>query len=195
MKKIRSFIAFDLSNTTLSEVRSLSETLKIEFEAFPLRWVNTANVHLTLKFLGEIDSVLVKQIGQVLTETAASIPPFELTYAGIGSFPSVTKPRVIWLGVRAGKYLADLHLKIEQECSGLGIPLDNRSFNPHLTIARVSRDAHSDQVKEFGQNLAQVEVGFLGVDLVDQVHLYQSELKRSGAEYTKLFSADFSNET
>jgi 2'-5' RNA ligase len=147
------------------------------------------NVHLTLKFLGDVSEENLNALTAMIQAEASACPPFNLSIGGLGVFPSIKRPRVIWVGVEAPAELSDLHGRIEAETTKPGYPPDKRGFSPHVTLGRVLRRADSGEVREISQRLDQQKTGFIAASPVEAVHLYQSDLKSTGAVYTHLAAA------
>lgn len=120
---------------------------------------------------------------------AAGREVFDISVGGMGVFPKITQPRVIWVGVEAPDDLASLQRAIENDMQRLGYVRERRSFTPHLTLGRVSRNANSHELRQVIQVLQDYKVGFLGVSRVIAVYLYRSDLNPGGAVYTSLFTA------
>jgi len=185
---VRLFVAVDVPEAVRASLAELSARLqKICPSA---RWVRLEGVHITLKFIGEVSPEQVESIRQAL----GSLPgfaPIELRFAGLGFFPSARRPRVFWAGVEAGPQLTALVAAIEMKLEPLGIPPEKRAFQPHLTLARIetpqSTQALSAAVEELGTPQ-------FGSETFREFHLYQSVLKRSGAEYTRLVTYPFHRE-
>lgn len=189
MAMIRSFIAVDLSTQILDQIEQISRQLKQRMAGAPVRWVPSQNMHLTLKFLGEVSEGNLKLFFDILEREAKRVNAFEIRVGGIGAFPSLIRPRVIWLGVEAPEALASLQRSIDLETARLGYAPENRSFSPHLTLGRVSRQASPPETRELGETLGKVKLDSLGYCLIDEVHFYRSDLSPDGARYTRLFSA------
>jgi 2'-5' RNA ligase len=113
----------------------------------------------------------------------------ELGIGGIGAFPKMRHPRVIWIGVEAPPDLFDLRRGIEDGVARLGYNYDKYEFTPHLTLGRISRKASARDVRTVGNVLHEFQVGFLGAARIEAVHLYRSDLSPDGAKYTCLYSA------
>ncbi len=134
---IRTFIAIDLpteGKETLADLMSGLRQQSLE----GLRWVRPQGVHLTLKFLGDIDPELVPQVDAAIRRAALGVAPFDLSLSGSGVFPNRDAPRVVWVGVDGDlDALRGLQHRVENEIEPLGFPRDRRGFNAHLTLARV----------------------------------------------------------
>jgi 2'-5' RNA ligase len=118
----------------------------------------------------------------------------EIGVGGIGAFPKMRHPRVIWVGVEAPSELFDLRRGVEDGVARLGYNYDKYEFTPHLTLGRISRKASARDVRKVGNVLHEFQVGFLGVARIDAVHLYRSDLHPDGAQYTRLFSAEITDQ-
>ncbi len=186
---IRAFIAVDISPQLQQALADLIRDLQQRMGNFPLKWVPPENIHLTLKFLGDISVRNLRLIQEMLAREAALYPPFEFSAGTLGAFPNTRHPRVIWVGVQAPQVLYNLQESIERVMARLGYPPDTRPFHPHLTLARMSRTARAEDIRALGLMLRKEQVGYLGSTRVNEVHLYQSDLRPTGAVYTRLFSA------
>lgn len=189
MSVIRSFIAIDLPESLYAPLEQVSETLQGKLKDMPIRWVPVPNIHLTLKFLGDVSEKNINMIREILLAEAASHKQFEISVGGFGVFPSFTRPRVIWIGVEAPEELNQLYCRIDGETARLGYAPDKRKFNPHVTLGRVSRNASSKEVRFIGGVLRKYKLGFLGAARIMEVHLFKSDLSPKGAVYTKLHTA------
>jgi len=189
MSVVRSFIAIDLPESLYTPLDQISENLQGKLKDMPIRWVPVPNIHLTLKFLGDVSEKNIPMIQEILSAEAASHRQFEISVGGFGVFPSFTRPRVIWIGVEAPEELHQLYRRIDVETARLGYAPDKRKFNPHVTLGRVSRNANSKEVRFIGGVLRKYKLGFLGAARIVGVHLFRSDLSPKGAVYTKLYTA------
>lgn len=189
MSVIRAFIAIDLSKDIQVCLELVSNQIKKRLEGVPVRWVPIENIHLTLKFLGNVSESNLEILQKMLSKVVGGHKVFEISAGGLGAFPKIHRPRVIWIGLEAPPELEAVQHAIEQETTRLGYAREERPFSPHLTLARVSRNATSRDVHKISDVLISEKVGFLGVTRVREVHLYRSDLKPSGAQYTQIFSA------
>lgn len=189
MSVIRAFIALDLSPEINTRLEDVSAQLKQRLKDVQVRWVPVENIHLTLKFLGDVSLANLEMLKKILLSEASNHAPFEMSVGELGAFPSTRRPRVIWVGVTAPPELKALQRGIESETARLGYQRENRSFSPHLTLGRVSRNATSQDARQIGEVLESYKVGFLGATRVQEVHLYRSDLRPGGAVYTRLMSA------
>ena len=187
---IRTFIAVDLPPSVLDALGQISAQLQEKLTDTPVRWVDFTKMHLTLKFLGDISKENIGMVEKILQSEAAKRQAMELGIGGIGAFPKMRHPRVIWIGVEAPTDLFDLRRGIEDGLARLGYTYDKYDFTPHLTLGRISRKASARDVRKVGNVLSEFQVGFIGVARIEDVHLYKSDLHPDGAKYTRLFSAD-----
>jgi 2'-5' RNA ligase len=187
---IRTFIAVDLPPNVLDALGQISTQLQEKLPDTPVRWVNFKRMHLTLKFLGDVSIENISMVERILRSEAAKRPVMEIGIGGIGAFPKMRHPRVVWIGVEAPTELFDLRRGIEDGVARLGYNYDKYEFTPHLTLGRISRKASASDVRAVGNVLHDFQVGFIGVARIDAVHLYRSDLQPDGARYTRLYSAD-----
>ncbi len=191
MSVIRAFIAVDLPSEVQDCLRQVSNQLKEEMGKVPVRWVEPENIHLTLKFLGDVSTNNIQVLTELLEAETLNQKSMVISVGGVGAFPKVRSPRVIWVGVEAPQELQALQRLIDSQTARIGYSRERRPFSPHLTLGRVSRNATPIEVRKIGDVLASQKVGFLGVARIQAIHLYRSDLKPSGAVYTKLFTASF----
>jgi RNA 2',3'-cyclic 3'-phosphodiesterase len=185
---VRLFVALDVPDAVRAALSELSERLK---KTCPnARWVRLEGVHVTLKFIGEVPAEQAEDIRRALGELP-SFSPTEVRFAGLGFFPSARRPRVLWAGVEAGPQLAALAAAIEMKLEALGIAPEKRPFHPHLTLARFETPQRTQALRTAIEAQGTPE---FGRETFGEFHLYQSVLKRSGAEYTRLVTYPFVRE-
>jgi 2'-5' RNA ligase len=192
MTVIRAFIAIDLSPAVSRRMEEVAGELKQRLQNIPVRWVPVKNIHLTLKFLGDVSLANLEMLKKILQAQALGQHPFEISVDGVGAFPSVHRPRVIWIGVEAPAELSAIQHGIDIETARLGYAREDRPFSPHLTLGRVSRNATNQDTHQIAEVLSAYLVGALGTTRVQALHLYKSDLQPGGAVYTQLFSASLS---
>ena len=189
MAVVRAFIAIELPDDIQQRLEQVSDNLQTEMQALPIRWVAVNCAHLTLKFLGDVSENSVQMISKILKTEAAQVKPFDVSVGSLGVFPNMRRPRVIWVGVEAADELHTLQRRIESEVARIGYAPEEREFSPHITVGRVSRNTSHRELREIAEVLQRQKLGFIGTGHVEAVHLFRSDLKPSGAVYTKLFSA------
>ncbi len=184
MKRIiRTFIAVEINTATRQRAGELVET----FRAAPAdaKWVAPENMHLTLKFLGDVPATEIARICKAVEQGAVEVGPFELEVRGAGAFPDARRPRTVWLGVGAGEpEMAVLHRQIEGPLKKLGFRPEHRRFHSHLTLGRVRRGGIG--VAELGELIEQHADFLAGRVQVGQVVIFSSQLDRSGPTYEVL---------
>jgi 2'-5' RNA ligase len=193
MSVIRAFIAIEMSPEIQRRLDQVSDELKLRLKDIPVRWVPVENIHLTLKFLGDVSVANLEVLKKILQSEIAGHHPFEMSVGELGAFPSIRRPRVIWVKVQAPAELDAVQHGIETESTRLGYSREERAFSPHLTLGRVSRNASSRDIRRISEVLETYKVGFLGAARVQAVRLFRSDLQPGGAVYTCLFSAPLSS--
>lgn len=189
MELIRSFIAINLSPQVEQALERVIRQLRATLPKSPVRWVPAKNIHLTLKFLGDLSPSNLEALKEVIKNEAGRHLPFQVSVAEIGGFPSIYRPRVIWMGVQAPPDLSALQRGIETETAKLGYPPEERPFSPHLTLGRIGKNARPEETRRIGEALSDAQVGSLGQTEVSEVQLYRSDLQPGGAVYTQMFTA------
>lgn len=152
-------------------------------KGYPIKWVGADQVHLSLKFLGEVDEERLPELKAASGRAAQGARPLALTVGegGFGVFPDFHRPRVVWAAIAAEPALELLQHRVEQEFAPLGFPPEGRPFRPHVTLGRATRDASP---RDFaGLEAALGHLAFSASVVADQVDLMESTLQRSGAVY------------
>jgi 2'-5' RNA ligase len=194
MSVIRAFIAIDLSQGILERIDQMSLDLRSRLEKVPVRWVPAENIHLTLKFLGNVSTANLEMLKEIMGNVGSNHHECDISVGGIGAFPKTHNPRVIWVGMEVPQELISLQHNIEIETARLGYSREHRPFSPHLTFGRVSRNASSQDVRAIAEILDSYKVGFLGATRISSVYLYRSDLKPDGAVYTPIYTAALGKE-
>ena len=180
--RIRTFIAIEIPERVKDRIGRLQQRLRsIDCQA---SWVKPSNIHLTLKFLGDVPRERIAHVVSSVERACTTTPPFEVEATGVGCFPSPRNPRVLWVGLSTGEAagLVKLHSAIEAELGGRGFARDKKPFNPHLTIARLRSPKNARQLAE--QLLTE---GFEAERFTArEVIVMRSELNPSGSVYTPL---------
>jgi 2'-5' RNA ligase len=191
MSVIRAFIAIDLTSEIRQRLDEVAEIFKNQLPSSLVRWVPAKNIHLTVKFLGDVSISNLPVLNGILQTEAVSHHSFEISVGGSGAFPTNRRPRVIWVGVEAPAELGAIQVAVENALARIGYAREERAFSPHLTLGRVSRNASSTDLQKLTKVLEATKIGFLGVACVEEICLYRSDLKPTGSVYTRLFAAPF----
>ena len=183
----RAFIAIDLPESVKSFLREAQDALKPY--GFRVKWVRPQSIHLTLKFLGDTATADTDKIADAMTRATRNCPIVSLTAKAIGVFPNIKRPRVIWAGLNGQlETLANLQQTLDAHLAHVGFARDTRAFRSHLTLGRVKgkiapnrMKAAIDKLKEFESEPFETK----------QIILFKSELRPSGAVYTRVQAIDF----
>ena len=187
MAGIRTFVAIPLEEEMHRQLARLIDNLRESMPARAVRWVAPENIHLTLKFLGDVPPAQIDAITEALRRAASTATPFSFELVGFGCFPSARRPRVLWVGIReTSGSLQSLQEAVEKELGQLGFKREERGFSPHLTLGRVREEAPASAVREIGQLMEKLEFGVLGQQEVTSIHLFKSDLRPTGPIYTSL---------
>lgn len=148
-------------------------------------WERPEKLHLTVKFIGEIDEAQVESLSHAAERASSGVEPFRLSLEGTGAFPTRGLARVLWLGVAdASGRLARLHARLEDECTREGFPRERREFSPHLTLARLRVPAGARELAALHKETDFEPVSFP----VTQLKVIRSELGPDGSRYTTVTS-------
>jgi len=194
MTTLRAFIAVEIPPIIQQAIQRETSFLRDALDPGLVRWVACQNLHLTLKFLGDISSANVDLLANMLTLEAGRVQAFSIRASGLGSFPTPKRARVLWVGLHAPAGLSALQRGIESAAARLGYAAEARPFTPHLTIGRVRQQATVSDQQAIWKAFERNHIGDLGEAEISVVHLYKSGLDRGGAVYTKLFSAPLKTE-
>ena len=184
----RTFIAFKLPADVIDSLRALQAGLKMQ--GLDLRWVNPENIHLTLKFLGDVPAEDLQMVKHVIGKVARRQDVFSLEVKGLGAFPTVKKARVLWSGIHGDVIrLNSLQTTLDQSLAGIGFEPEKRSFRGHLTLGRFKRRVDAKRltamISEFGSYASPLFAA-------ERLILFKSDLKPSRAVYTELAGEDLS---
>ena len=179
---MRAFIAIELSAEIKDSLAQIQSHLK--YSAADVKWIETGNIHLTLKFLGDITEENCEKIRSILDEIGRSTKPFQISIKNIGAFPNINYPRVIWVGLDKGtvesKALAE---NISEEMLKIGFQKEPRPFAPHLTIGRVRSPKNKEALKE---KIGTCQMPITKPQPISSIILFESKLSPKGPIYTKL---------
>ena len=178
---MRAFIAMELSDKMRNELHRLQEKLKEESR--DIKWVKPENIHLTLKFLGEIDDERIETVKAALGAISSRNQSFEISLFKLGAFPGLDDPRVIWVGIdKSCSLVESIALSIEKDLGEKGFPPEERAFSAHLTLGRVKSGRNRSDLKN---KLLSIEVG-QETALVDRITLFRSTLTPEGPIYAEI---------
>ncbi|MGA1824126.1 MAG: RNA 2',3'-cyclic phosphodiesterase [bacterium] len=190
-KGIRSFIAISLPDNIKIDIGNLSQQLKKNLTSsnIIISWVKPESIHLTLKFLGTIDSSQIEPIVLKLNEIAAQTKPFSIAIEGLGVFPNFSHPRVLWVGIKgSAKEIGHLQRSIEEKMGELGFPSEKKEFNAHFTLGRIKSIKSRGII---GRAFHDIENQKIGNMEINNIKLIKSTLLSSGAVYEQLGIAKF----
>lgn len=182
--KIRTFLAFPLPADILEAIRGVQQCLI--GKGVRISWVKPENIHLTVKFLGEISPDSVQLAIQAAETTAAGALPMQLSVKGLGVFPDARRPRVVWAGLSGRtQSLIDFQADLEENLANVGFEKEGRRFNAHLTLGRVKKKLSPAKLVSAFDACG----GFASRSFsADRLVLYRSQLRPEGAVYTALDS-------
>jgi len=182
---MRLFVALEIPSTVRENLAALLNSLRAVSPQ--TRWVRAENLHVTLKFIGEVADTKLAAIRGALA-AVRSEQPVTLDFRGFGFFPNEKHPRVFWVGIEASANLKSLAADIDRATEKLGVPLEKRPFSPHLTLARFEPPRLPEKLRAAIQESVARDFGSLRTS---QFHLIESKLKPAGAEYTTVESFRF----
>ena len=176
---MRLFVALNLPSSVRDAL--WAATAPLRDLGLPVKWVRGDGIHVTLKFLGDVEDQREGELRGALSRAVAGAHALPLALAGFGVFPDFRRPRVIWTGIAPEPALEILQDKVEREFTPLGFPTEARAFRPHVTLGRASRDARPAAFADLESALGRLS--FAETALVDSVDLMQSTLQSGGAVY------------
>ena len=206
MDSYRTFVAIQLPRAVRAKLIEHTRQLRRDVTDARASWTREDNLHLTVKFLGDVSVNEIPKLSEAVARAVAGMKPFELTVAGCGVFPPRGKPSVLWIGVHAGSadilHAGAVHLprtslsenrltpspldvfyqRIEDECADAGFAREPRPFHPHLTIARLRKTGGERHLAEAHQHLRFMPQIFS----VSEVVVFKSELRREGSKHTAI---------
>ncbi len=184
---MRLFVAVNLPTATRGRLWDVVEPLRAG--EYPVKWVDAAALHLTVKFLGDMDEAKRVEVEKGLEAAAGDTRRFNLAVGEFGTFPAVKPPRVLWVGCETLPVLELLTDGVEREMAAIGFPVEGRPFRPHVTIGRVKRDARPAQLEGLRDQLESLE--FFEEPNIESIDLMRSHLGPTGPRYERLFAVEF----
>jgi RNA 2',3'-cyclic 3'-phosphodiesterase len=176
----RTFIAVELAPDVRARVAQHIARLRRELPDVRASWSRDNNVHLTLKFLGNVPVADIPKVSDAVERAANTVSSFEITFCGCGTFPPHGRPKVLWIGAQASGLQA-LHAALEQELNAEGFPREARAFHPHLTVARLRHSQGARPLAELHQNPGFTPISFD----VSEVVVFRSELLKEGSKHRR----------
>lgn len=186
MAKFRGFIAIDVEPT--NKIKEFSENLK-RIKA-KIKLVDLKNLHITLKFLGETEEDIIKDVERCMKDSIRGIEPSIMRLQGVGAFPNLRKINVIWIGVECSE-METIFQRLEEGLEKLGYNRERRGFSPHLTIARVKNVVNKEGIFSL---LERYRGEFFGEQIVESIKLKSSVLTRDGPIYSTLIEVKMGEE-
>ena len=185
---IRCFVAVEIPEPIQALLKPVQTHLQSQIHT-GASWTKPGNFHLTLKFLGDIRPEAINDVSDTLQRVTDTHPPFSIALGGIGAFPNLARPRVIWMGIKQGaSTVSRLAKAVNLELTHLGFSRDNR-FHPHLTLARLRTATNLEPLKNILRKYDTIVDGSMRVN---KITLMQSKLRPNGAIYTPLSLCHFS---
>ena len=180
MSQVRAFLAIDLDDDLKPKINKVIK----EFKQIDTRikYVELANLHLTLKFFGDIDTNGLELLEEKIANVVSDFEPFDIRIMGCGAFPNNNHIKVIWVGIDEDSIIRQLHDRLDSEFVKLGFDKDKK-FSTHLTIGRMKSAKNKDKVKSTIEEFSDFEIGEMRVD---RISLKKSTLKPSGPIYDDL---------
>lgn len=180
MSQVRAFLAIDLDDDLKPKINKIIKEFKqIDTK---IKYVELLNLHLTLKFFGEIDTDGLEVLEEKIANVVSEFKPFDIKVKGCGAFPNNNRIKVIWVGIDDDETIRELHDKLDKEFVKLGFDKDKK-FSTHLTIGRMKSGKNKDKVKSTIEEFSDVEIGEMKVD---KITLKKSTLTPSGPIYEDL---------
>jgi 2'-5' RNA ligase len=181
-QSIRAFIAFEIPPLVISRLHIVQQD--VERSKIRARWVRPENIHLTLKFLGDIRPDYIDKIHTAMDGVAIEFSPITVVVKGGGVFPGIKRPRVIWAGLGGNiRSLLAFQSRLSEKLAEIQFPIDKRSFQAHLTLGRIKQAANPALIRQMIADLAKLDSDEF---TFSQVFLFKSDLRPSGAVYSKL---------
>lgn len=181
MTRVRTFVAVDVPATAQGRLVHLQSLLR----SVPgdVRWTTGPHLHITLRFLGEVEADVIPRVGEATVRAVRQVPPFSIELSGLGLFPPAGRPSVVWVGVGSGRdQLCKLQAALEDQLSGLGFDREERPFSPHVTLGRIREGTRTSWVEALSRVSSQPVAPFP----VHEVLVMKSDLTLRGPIYTAL---------
>jgi len=182
MDKIRTFIAIELPGEVRRRLAEIEKELLAS--GADVKWVPETNFHITLKFLGGVDADRVDALTKAVESATEGVSTFDAAFAGVGAFPNVRRPNVVWVGiVSGGEEMKALAARVDSALEKLGFAREERPFSAHVTIGRSRTGRNADKLRELIEKLVEAEAGSYRVEAVS---VMESELRPTGPIYSRI---------
>lgn len=182
---MRLFVGINLPKKQRARIHSAAR--KLREEELPIRWIEPDNLHVTLKFLGEVRREHVPAVEDAIARVASSTPAFTTALGGFGAFPTIRRPRVVWLGVGANPELRCLKQDLEWTLGDVGFEAETRAFHPHVTLGRAEAEGGAGAFRGLDELIA--AMSFDDELRVHTLDLMRSHLSKEGARYSVVSGA------
>lgn len=179
----RVFCAVELPTEVRARLEEHVRRLRTDVPDVAASWSRVENIHLTLKFFGNVEVQRIQKISEAAERAVREFSTFQISVGGTGVFPRPSRPQVLWIGVAdPSGQLSALQKRLENECAAEGFPKEDRAYKPHLTIARLRKPEGSRRLAEahLAMRFEPVEIG------VNEIVVFRSELSPKGSRYTPL---------
>lgn len=153
----------------------------------PIRWTAISNIHVTLKFLGDVEEKLLPRLNDRLAITLSNFHPFQIRIGELGAFPRVERARILWVGCDMDTEGFKVQEAIEETTVRLGFPKEEHPFNPHLTLGRVTNAATSQDYPRIERLISETKADQLGTQIVNIIRIYRSDLSSNAPKYQVLY--------
>lgn len=186
--KIRTFIALEIADAIKEQLTHVQNQLMNK--GAELKWLKKENIHLTLRFLGEIDEKIHNKIFDLMNHVAENVSSLNLSLAELGMFPNENRPNIIWVGLGGEvEEVRQLSERCDYYLATAGFEKRKNNFNPHLTIGRIKKITNKKQFISEVNDIKVSQTAFI----VNKLHVVKSELMPAGAVYTNLHTIQFNN--
>lgn len=183
-KTLRAFIAVELPKEAVSFAVSIQDAMKSY--GLNIRWVKPENIHVTLKFLGDVDWDMKRKVEDALVHAVKEYSPMQFSIRGMGVFPGVKRPKVVWCGLNGDtSSLSDLYGRLEAAFVDMGFSREKRPFKSHVTLGRTKGPVSSDKIIDAMKKISRMESSPF---YAEAITLFRSDLQPTGAVYTRLKS-------
>lgn len=187
---IRCFLAIKINGTLRELLKKILADFVIEFPNC-VKWVPLENIHITIKFIGNLNTTHMDALQVDLSNALASLPVFQIESNQIGAFPNIKNPRIIWLGIRYPIHMKHTFSQIETILKVYGYPVENRPFKPHLTLGRVKKNVSLKDLLDISCHLSSYKLNEVGSMRAKDLTLFKSTLTPDGPFYEELFQFSF----